>query len=156
IVRIVRRRLRVTLARMRKIIIPAIVVVGLVVAIGAAVAMYSIAESAQLRPARLVVPPLPIVVPTPRNGLSSQQNGTTAPVDCGFAPSQQTLYAPVLALVPPGPNRCARAIDAINRTIPFVRRFFFRPEFDPELEHIISQMPPRASTLIRAGVLYAD
>jgi hypothetical protein len=157
IVRIVRRWLRVTLARMRKIIIPAVAVVGLLFAIGAAVAMYSITEPVQLRSARLVVPPAPtVVVPIPHNRLSSQQEGSTLSGNCGYAPSQQTLFAPVLAFVPSGPRQGARAIDAINRTIPFVRRFFFRSEFNPELEHVIDQMPPWASALIRAGALYAD
>lgn len=136
---------------MRKTIIPA---VGVIFAIGAAVAIHSVAEPSQLRSAQLVVSSAPIIVATPRNRLSGQQDGSTP--SCSFAPSRQTLFAPVLAFVPPGPNRGARAIEAINRTIPFVRQFFFRPEFNPELEHVINQIPPRASTLIRAGALYAD
>ncbi|MBV8454935.1 MAG: hypothetical protein JOZ29_22090, partial [Deltaproteobacteria bacterium] len=82
--------------------------------------------------------------------------GIISSVNSGFAPPRHTLFAPVLALGPPGPNRGARAIEAINRIIPFVRRFFFHPEFNRELEHVIDQMPPRASTLIRAGALYAN
>ncbi|MBV8359837.1 MAG: hypothetical protein JO189_18155, partial [Deltaproteobacteria bacterium] len=140
---------------MRIIIITAIVVLGLVFAVGAAVAMHSITDPSQLRLARLVVPLLPIV-PAPRNRLSSQQDGITSSGNYGYAPSQQTLYAPVLAFVSPGPNRSVRAIDTINRTIPFIRQFFFHSQFNPELEHVIDQMPPRASTLIRAGALYAD
>ena len=142
---------------MREIIIPVVAVVVVVFAAGAAVAIHSIAEPSQLRSAQRVVPPVRIIIgPIPGNRLSGQQDGITPSGNCGFAPPRQTLFAPVLAFVPPGPDRAARAIDAINRTIPFARRFFFRPEFNPELEHVIDQMPPRASTLIRAGALYAD
>ena len=76
--------------------------------------------------------------------------------ESGFAPLGQTLFAPVLALAPPGPNRAARAIDAVNHTIPFLRRILFHPEFDPALEHVVGEMPLRQSTLIHAAVLYAD
>jgi hypothetical protein len=137
---------------MSKIIIPAVAVVGVVFAAIAAVAIRSIAEPSQPRSAQLVVP----LLPTPHNCLSGRQDGITPSGNYGFAPSRQTLFAPVLAFAPPGPNRGARAIDAINRTIPFVRQFFFRPEFNPELEHVIDQMPPRALTLIRAGAIYVD
>jgi hypothetical protein len=141
----------------RKIIILAVAVVGVVFAAGAAVAIYSIAEPSKLRSTQPVVPPVPIIiVPTPVNRLFGQQDEITPSGSCGCTPPRQTLFAPVLAFVPPGPNRGARAIDAINRTIPFVRRFFFHPEFNPELQHVIDQMPPRASTLIRAGAFYAD
>ena len=142
---------------MRKIIILVVAVAGVVFAAGAAVAIHSITEPSQLRSAQPVVPPVPIIiVPTPGNRLSGRQDGITPSGNYDCAPPRQTLFAPVLAFVPPGPNRAARAIDAINRTIPFVRRFCFHPEFNPELEHVIDQMPPRASTLIRAGTLYAD
>ncbi len=74
----------------------------------------------------------------------------------GFASPQQTLFAPVLALAPPGPNQAARALAAINRSIPFFRRVLFHPQFDPALERLIELMPPRESTLIRAAALYAN
>jgi hypothetical protein len=74
----------------------------------------------------------------------------------GFSPPQQTLFAPVVAFAPPGPDRPARAIAAIDRAIPFFRRLLFHPEFDPALDQLVAQLPPRESTLVRAAVLYAD
>jgi hypothetical protein len=74
----------------------------------------------------------------------------------GFAPPQETLFAPVLAFAPPGPNRAARAIEAINRTLPFLRRLLFHPEIDPALKHALQRIPPPESAMIDAAALYAD
>ena len=74
----------------------------------------------------------------------------------GFGPPKRTLFAPVLAFAPSGPNRADRALAATDRAIPFLRRMLFHPEFDPGLERVIARMPPRESTLILASQLYGD
>jgi hypothetical protein len=141
----------------RKIIILAVAVVWVLFAVGAAVTIESIAGPSQARSAQPVEPQLPVVIlPAAQSCWSGHQDSITPSGNYGFVPHRQTLFAPVLGFVPPGPHRGASAIEAINRTIPFVRQFLFRPEFNPELQHVIDQMPPQASTLIRAGALYAD
>jgi hypothetical protein len=73
----------------------------------------------------------------------------------GFYPDGETLFAPVLALASPGPNRAARALAALDRQLAFQRRISFHPEFGEALQKVIDAMPPRQSTLIRAAALYA-
>jgi hypothetical protein len=73
----------------------------------------------------------------------------------GFAPAAQTIFAPVLELAPPGPNRAARAIAALDRRLVFQRAISFHPKFGAALQKVIDEMPPRQSTLIRAAALYS-
>jgi hypothetical protein len=77
------------------------------------------------------------------------------PPDYGFAPASQNLLAPTIELVPPGPDRAGRAEAVFIRQMTFQRKISFHPELSPELDHIVDVLPPRQSTLIRAGALYS-
>jgi hypothetical protein len=74
----------------------------------------------------------------------------------GFAPPSQILFAPILALVPAGPNRAARAIEVMDRAIALYRKIAFHPELGAELQAVVDRLPPRQSTLIRAPALYSS
>jgi hypothetical protein len=76
--------------------------------------------------------------------------------DYGFAPASQNLLAPTIELAPPGPDRAARAEAIFDRQMTFQRKISFHPELSPELEKIVQVLPPRQSTLIRAGALYSQ
>ncbi|HUY26834.1 MAG TPA: hypothetical protein VMV27_05395 [Candidatus Binataceae bacterium] len=80
---------------------------------------------------------------------------TTAPAP-GFAPDGETIFAPILALAPPGPNRAARAIAIFDRQLAFQRAISFHPELDDALTRLVEKLPPRESTLIRASALYSE
>lgn len=73
----------------------------------------------------------------------------------GFAASDQTLFAPIVQLAPPGPARAARAVAIFDRQLVFQRKISFHPEIDAALAPVIDEMPPRQSTMIRAAALYA-
>lgn len=81
--------------------------------------------------------------------------GSAAARPVRFAPGDQTLFAPVVQLAPPGPARAARAVAILDRQLVFQRKIWFHPEFDPALERVLDEMPPRQSTVIRAAALYA-
>jgi hypothetical protein len=92
-------------------------------------------------------PPLKPLLP-----IASQ---ATAPAP-GFAPSNRTLFAPLLELAPPGPQRAARAIALLERQFAFQRKIAFHPAWSASLDHVLDELPPRQSTLIRAAALYSD
>jgi len=73
----------------------------------------------------------------------------------GFAPPKVTLFAPMLALVPAGPSRAARATSLFDHQTGFYRRFIFHPEFSLQLQKVTDQMPPRGATLLMAPRLYS-
>jgi hypothetical protein len=73
----------------------------------------------------------------------------------GFAPDAETMFAFVVTLVPPGPDRARRAIAILDRQLAFQRRVTFYPVFAPTLQKVVDQLPPRESTLIRAAELYS-
>ncbi|HYK64473.1 MAG TPA: hypothetical protein VEY94_05980, partial [Patescibacteria group bacterium] len=74
----------------------------------------------------------------------------------GFTPDSRTLFAPIVFLAPPGPERAKRAIAILDRQIAFQRRISFHPKLDPSLQHVVDLMPPRQSTMIRAAALYSN
>ncbi len=78
------------------------------------------------------------------------------PPDYGFAPASQNLFAPTIELAPPGPDRAARAAAVFIRQMDFQRKISFHPEMSPELDRVVELLPPRQSTLIRAGALYSE
>ncbi len=84
-----------------------------------------------------------------------EPSGGAKPPAGGFAPVDVTLFAPLLALVPPGPGRAARAASLFERQAGFYRRFVFHPSLSPELQKVDDQMPPRGATLLTAARLYA-
>jgi hypothetical protein len=65
----------------------------------------------------------------------------------GFAPDAETMFAFVVTLVPPGPDRARRAIAILDRQLAFQRRVTFYPVFAPTLQKVVDQLPPRESTL---------
>jgi hypothetical protein len=73
----------------------------------------------------------------------------------GFDPDGRTLFAPIIYLAPPGPDRAKRALAIFDRQLDFQRRIAFHPELDPSLQHVVDLMPPRQSTMIRAAALYS-
>ncbi len=73
-----------------------------------------------------------------------------------FSPDTLTLFAPILKLASPGPNRAARAIAIMDRQLIFQRKLSFHPEHSPALQHVIDLLPPRQSTMIRAAAIYAN
>ena len=75
--------------------------------------------------------------------------------DAGFAPENQTLFAPIVELAPPGPGRAARAIAIMDRQLAFQRKLSFHPALGPSLQKVVDELPPRESTLIRAAALYS-
>lgn len=85
---------------------------------------------------------------------------STAPrvavVGPGFAPDNETIFAPIIELAAPGPNRAARAILIFDRQLAFQRAISFHPELDDALTKLVEKMPPRESTLIRASALYSQ
>jgi hypothetical protein len=79
-----------------------------------------------------------------------------APVPrAGFAPDSETLFAPVVVLAPPGPDRAARATAILDRQLSFQRKISFHPVLGVPLQKVVDQLPPRQSTLIRAAALYS-
>ncbi len=85
----------------------------------------------------------------------SPQPRTSAPSAPGFAPENQTLFAPIVELAPPGPARASRAIVIMDRQLAFQRKLSFHPELGPSLQKVVDELPPRQSTLIRAAALYS-
>jgi hypothetical protein len=83
----------------------------------------------------------------------AQAGAATGP-SAGFAPPDQTLFAPLVQLAPPGPSRAARALAIVDRQLAFQRKISFHPAFDTSVERVLDEMPPRPSTLIRAAALY--
>ena len=80
-------------------------------------------------------------------------SATSSPA--GFAAADQTLFAPVVQLAPPGPARAARAVAIFDRQLVFQRKILFHPEIDAALEQVIDQIPSGPSTAIRSAALYA-
>jgi hypothetical protein len=72
----------------------------------------------------------------------------------GFAPDDQTLFAPIVQLAPPGPGRAARAVTIFDRQLVFQRKIWLHPEIDAALQQVIDQIPSGPSTAIRAAALY--
>jgi hypothetical protein len=81
-------------------------------------------------------------------------NGSAPSRPARCADGEQTLFAPVVQLAPPGPARAARAVAIFDRLLDFHRKITFHPEIDAALEQVIDEMPPRQSTVIRAAALY--
>jgi hypothetical protein len=73
----------------------------------------------------------------------------------GFAPEAETMFAPIVMLAPPGPDRAGRAITILDHQLAFQRRITFHPVLAPSLQEVVDQLPPRESTLIRAAELYS-
>jgi len=73
----------------------------------------------------------------------------------GFAPDDLTVFAAILELAGPGPNRAARALAICDRQFAFQRKIWLHPEFSPQVQKILEQLPPRQGTLIRAASLYS-
>lgn len=80
--------------------------------------------------------------------------GSATSSPAGFAPDDQTLFAPIVQLAPPGPARAARAVAIFDRQLAFERQILFHPEIDAALEQVIDQIPSGPSTVIRAAALY--
>lgn len=74
----------------------------------------------------------------------------------GFAPPSQTLFAPVVMLAAPGPDRAARALALFDRAVAFHRKIAFHPVLAPALKKLLDKLPPRQSTLVRAAALYSS
>jgi len=74
----------------------------------------------------------------------------------GFAPDDQTLFAPIVDLAPPGPARASRALAILDRQLEFQRKISFHPKLDPALQKVVEILPPRQSTMIRAAALYSQ
>jgi hypothetical protein len=72
-----------------------------------------------------------------------------------FAPDGRTLFAPIIYLAPPGPDRAARAIAILDRQLNFQRKISFHPKLSPQLQDVLNFLPPRQSTMIRAAALYS-
>src|SRR5215469_1896979 len=99
--------------------------------------------------------------PNRATGSDSKQEGhkptlAPEPPDYGFAAASQNLLTPTIELAPPGPDRAARAEESLIRQLTFQRKISFHPEFSPELDRVVQRLPPRQSTLIRAGALYSQ
>lgn len=90
-----------------------------------------------------------------RQASAASPTGSTASRPAGFAPADQTLFAPIVQLAPPGPARAARAMAILDRQLVFQRKIWFHPAIDAALERVLDEMPPRQSTVIRAAALYA-
>jgi hypothetical protein len=90
--------------------------------------------------------------PTPTNSASLDSRGPAL----GFYPDHLTLFAPILKLAPPGPDRAARAIAFMDRQLAFQRKLSFHPELSPALQHVVDILPPRQSTMIRAAAIYSN
>ncbi len=73
----------------------------------------------------------------------------------GYAPEDQTLFAPWLEVVPPGPQRARRALAALDRQFAFQQKILFHPQYSPALLALLEELPPRQATLIRAPALYS-
>ncbi len=78
----------------------------------------------------------------------------TPSVAAGFAPAGRTLFAPILELVAPGPERAERAMAALDRQLIFQHQVL-HPEYSPALDQVLEKLPPRNSTLIRAASMYS-
>jgi hypothetical protein len=92
---------------------------------------------------------------TPAAPSATPAAASPSPATRGFAPDSETLFAPVVMLAAPGPDRAARAVVLLDRQLAFQRRISFHPAFGPSLEKVVDQLPPRQSTLIRAAALYS-
>ncbi|MDO8434213.1 MAG: hypothetical protein Q7S58_17575 [Candidatus Binatus sp.] len=74
----------------------------------------------------------------------------------GFYPDNLTLFAPILKLASPGPDRAARALAIMDRQLTFQRKLSFHPQLSPALQHVVDLLPPRQSTMIRAAAIYSN
>src|SRR5579863_6022712 len=73
---------------------------------------------------------------------SARCDDAALPADAGFASPDQNLFAPVLMLAAPGPDRSARALDAFARQLAFQRKLSFHPELSPDLKALLEVLPP--------------
>jgi hypothetical protein len=73
----------------------------------------------------------------------------------GYAPEDQTLFAPWLEVVAPGPERARRALGVLDRQFTFQQKIAFHPQYSPALLALLEELPPRQATLIRAPALYS-
>jgi hypothetical protein len=80
---------------------------------------------------------------------------TSTTANPGFAADSRTLFAPVIYLASPGPGRGSRAIAIFDRQLDFQRKISFHPKLAPDLQHVVDELPPRQSTMIRAAALYS-
>jgi hypothetical protein len=94
----------------------------------------------------------PSSTPNPPAASVRLSSGAPAP---GFSPANQTLFAPIVELAPPGPARAARAVAIMDRQLAFQRKLSFHPALGPSLQKVVDELPPRQSTLIRAAALYS-
>jgi hypothetical protein len=106
-----------------------------------------IAAGAAVAAATTIVRTAPSAAPSPA--------ATVTQAPPGWSPDTQTLFAWVVQLAPPGPDRAARAIAIFDRQLSFQRKIAFHPRFDDDLQKVVDQLPPRQSTLIRAAALYS-
>ena len=82
--------------------------------------------------------------------------GSATSRPAGFAADDQTLFAPIVQLAPPGPARAARAVAIFDRQLVFQRKILFHPEIDAALQQVIDQIPSGPSTAIRSAALYTS
>jgi hypothetical protein len=82
--------------------------------------------------------------------------GSATSPPAGFAADDQTLFAPVVQLAPPGPARAARALAIFDRQLVFQRNILFHPEFDAALKQVIERIPSGPSIAIRSAALYTS
>ena len=103
------------------------------------------------------VPARPSPAPSAAAAGSAAPSRSNHPVatGSGFAPTEQTLFAPIVELAPAGPYRAARAMAILDRQLAFQRKISFHPEIGESLQKVIDVMPPRQSTMIRAAALYS-
>jgi hypothetical protein len=74
----------------------------------------------------------------------------------GFAADDQTLFAPVVQVAPPGPGRAARAVAIFDHQLVLQRKILFHPAVDAALQQVIDQIPSGPSTAIRSAALYTS
>ncbi len=86
---------------------------------------------------------------------ASPENTLPRPSAPGFAPEDETVFASILALAPPGPQRAARALAICDRQLDFQSKIWLHPQFSPEVRKVLDQLPPRQGTIIRAASLYS-
>jgi hypothetical protein len=77
-----------------------------------------------------------------------------ASIPAGFAPPNRNDFEPILKLVPSGPHRAKRAMAILDRQLIFQKQTL-HPQYSPTLDRLLTLIPPRNSTLIRAASEYS-
>jgi hypothetical protein len=72
----------------------------------------------------------------------------------GFAPPEQNLLSPLLALAPPG--QAALALDTFDRIHALDRKLILHPVFSPELQKVIDHLPAPELIPIELPMLYGN